>query len=183
MIDTQGSSPAEQDRAEAQRLMLRGQAAIEAGEYRASVALLNQAAALATPLTALHGEIQIWLVTAYQAQGDPGRAIEVCTNLKNHPDAGVKDQAKQLLCILEAPRLATKAEWVVEIPDLAALEDADTTQQWSRNGGASTKQPPEPEPWIPEPPDPEQVNLQEEPFFWMAIAALLLVGLSLIGLA
>ncbi|NJN32846.1 MAG: hypothetical protein HC824_22385 [Synechococcales cyanobacterium RM1_1_8] len=147
-------SPAQQDRLRAEQLLLRGQAAIEAGAYRASIDLLLQASALAQPLTALHGEIQVWLVTAYQAQGDSGRAIEVCTNLKKHPDAGVRDQAKQLLYILEAPRLATKTDWIVEMPDLAAVEGTETANQWSRGGGRQAKEP-EPEPWIPEPPDPE----------------------------
>jgi hypothetical protein len=174
-------SPVERDRIEAEKLWERGKAAIEAGSYRASIDLLLRAAAMVQPLTTLHGEIQLWLVTAYQAQGDSGRAIEVCIGLKQHPDPEVKKQAQQLLYILEAPRLATKPEWTVAIPDLAALEDVDTTGSGSRRGG-NGRQPEEPEPWIPEPPDLEQVNVQEVPFLGMAIGAIILAMGSLIWL-
>jgi len=63
--------------------------------------------------------------------------------------------------ILEAPRLDTPEEWKVEILDLAEVGDADATNQWSRGGRPQTE---EPEPWIPEPPGLEKVNLQDEPF-------------------
>ena len=167
-------SQAQKDREAARKLLARSKVALENGSYRASVELSDQAVALVKPLTALHGEIQLWRVTAYQAFGDGGKAIQICTDLRRHPDPETRKQAEQLQYILEAPRLETPEEWKVKIPDLAEVGDADATSQWSRGGRPQTKEP-EPEPWIPEPPDPEQVNLQEEPFFWVAIASVVLV--------
>jgi len=168
-------SPAQRDREEARSLLARSKAALENGSYRAAVELSDRAVALVQPLTALQGEIQLWRVTAYQALGDGGKAIEICTDLRRHPDTETRKQAEQLQYILEAPRLETPEEWKVKIPDLAALEDAGATNQWSSSGGGNKREPEEPEPWIAEPPDPEKVNLQEEPFVWGAIAAVILV--------
>lgn len=176
-----GQSPAQHDREAAQQLLARSQAALENGSYRAAVELADQAVTLVKPLTALHGEIQLWRVTAYQALGDGGKAIEICTDLRRHPDLETRKQAEQLQYILEAPRLATPEEWKVEIPDLAGLEGEDRPAQWSRGGRSQAKEP-EPEPWIPEPPDPEQVNLQDEPFVWVAIATVVAVLGGLIWL-
>ena len=64
-----------------------------------------------------------------------------------------RKQAERLQYILEAPRLDTPDEWKVEIPDLAGLEGEVQTTQWSPGGKSQTK---EPEPWIPEPPDPDK---------------------------
>ena len=103
--------------------------------------------------------------------------LDICTDLRRHPDPETQKQAERLQYILEAPHLDTPEEWKVEIPDLAGLEGDVQTTQWSPRGKSQTKEP-EPEPWIPEPPDPEKVNLQPEPFGLMAIAAtvLLLLG-------
>lgn len=168
--DQVAADPVAADQAAAQALA-QGQALIEGGNYNAAVAVLTSALDYARPLSALHGEIQIWLITAYQGLGEYANALELCSKLQKHPDKDTRDQAKQLLYVLEAPRLAAKPEWTVEIPDLAALEGAEAPRQWSR-GGRGTREP-EPVPWIPEPPDPSQVNLNNEPFLWMAIAALL----------
>ena len=172
-------SQAQKDRAQARALLARSKAALENGTYRMAVELADQALALVQPLTALQGEIQLWRVTAYQAFGDGGKAIQICTDLRRHPDPETRKQAEQLQYILEAPRLETPEEWKVQIPDLASLEDADATNQWSRGGGTQTKEP-EPEPWIPEPPDPERVNLKDEPFIWVAIAAAVAVFAGLL---
>ena len=174
-------SPAQQKRDEARKLLARSKVALENGAYRASVELADQAVALVQPLTALHGDIQVWRVTAYQAAGDGGRAIEICTDLRRHPDPETRKQAERLQYILEAPRLDTPDEWKVEIPDLAGLEGDVQTTQWSPGGKSQTKEP-EPEPWIPEPPDPEKVNLQDEPFVWVAIGAVVLLLGSLVWL-
>ena len=160
-------------------MLARSKVALEHGSYRASVELADQAVKLVKPLTAFHGEIQLWQVTAYQAFGDGGKAIQICTDLRRHPDPETRKQAEQFQYILDAPRLETPEEWKVQIPDLAEVGDADATNQWSRGGRAQTK---EPEPWIPEPPAPEKVNMQPEPFGWVAIAAVVLVLGGLIWL-
>ena len=177
-----GLSPAQEDRAEAQELLARSKVALENGAYRSSVELADKAVALVKPLTALHGDIQLWRVTAYQAFGDGGKAIQICTDLRRHPDPGIRKQAEQLQYILEAPRLDTPEEWKVKIPDLAELEGEAKPQQWSRGGRSQTKEP-EPEPWIPEPPDPEKVNMQQEPFVWVAIGVAVVVFVGLAWLA
>lgn len=175
-------SQAQQDRDAAQALLAKSRLALENGSYRAAVELADQAVALVKPLTAFHGEIQLWRVTAYQAFGDGGKAIEICADLRRHPDRDTRKQAEQLQYILEAPRLATPEEWKVKIPDLTTLEGEEKATQWSRGGKSQAKEP-EPEPWIPEPPDPEKVNLQDEPFVWVAIGVAVVVFAGLVWLA
>lgn len=155
----------------------RGQRAFDGGQYRQAIAALESAAAQATPQTRLSGDIQMLLVSAYEGLGDRQQAQTLCRALTKHSDLEIRDQAKGLLYVLEAPILRTKPEWIVEIPDLTAAE-ADDRYRWG--GGSSRTQEPEPEPWIPEPVDPTQVNLRDNRFIWVALGAIALIVLCLI---
>jgi len=96
----------------------RGKAAFESGQYRFSVQNFEDASKLVSPNTRLGGEVQMWLVNAYQALGDSPRAIALCENLCTHPHGETKRQAQGLLYILKAPQLQRPKEWMTQIPDL-----------------------------------------------------------------
>ncbi len=95
-----------------------GKSAFDRGQYRISVECFEEASKLISLNTSLGGEIQIWLVNAYQAVGDEQNAIALCQKLCNHPHGDTKRQAKSLLYILKAPQLQRPKEWMTEIPDL-----------------------------------------------------------------
>ena len=99
-----------------------GKIALERGDYRLSVENLEKALELISAGSLLGGEVQIWLVTAYQAVGQQEEAIALCEQLTAHPQFKIRDKASDVLYIMKAPRLERPPEWMVEIPDLATTE-------------------------------------------------------------
>jgi len=108
-----------------------GKEAFERGRYRQSVQHLEKAVSLVFHNSPLGGEIQIWLVTAYEAAGQMTEAIELCEKVAKHPDLDTRKQGSRLLYILKAPRLRTRPEWLTQIPDLSQLDDPDRTDHGS----------------------------------------------------
>lgn len=154
-----------------------GKQAFERGQYRESVAFLEKAVSLAGPNTRLGGEMQTWLVTAYQAAGQQTEAIALCEQLGKHPDFKTREQGKRLLYILKAPKLKTRPEWLTQIPDLKEL-GSEGSQLSKRYTPSPRPAPPKPS-VIPEPVDLSQVNTQDNRFI---VAALVLIALILGGL-
>lgn len=152
-----------------------GKAAFERGDYRNSVQHLEKAVALVGSNTSLGGEIQIWLVTAYEAAGKQPEAIALCQQITRHPDLKTRKQSRRLLYILEAPKLKTRPEWITPIPDLTGLSDSEIRD---RKGSAAISTKPIEKPAFQlEPEDLSQVNTQDNRFIWVALlAALLMIG-------
>lgn len=154
-----------------------GKAAFERGEYRQAVKHLEAATALITPNSRKGGEVQIWLLTAYEAADQRTEAIALCQQLRRHPDLTTRKQSKRLLYILEAPQLNRRPEWLTEIPDLTGLADGGDK---FRQGSAPTNiKPASRRRSEPEPIDLSQVNTKDNRFIWVALVA---IALTLGGL-
>lgn len=153
-----------------------GKNAFERGRYRESVQHLVEASTLAGQNSRLGGEIRIWLVTAYEAAGQRQEAIALCRQLKHHPVIAIRKQSRQLLYILEAPRLNLRSEWLTQIPDLSAVSDDDF--KYRRGAASSTPRSTRPT-LTSEPIDLSQVNTQDNRFVWIALLA---IALTLGGL-
>lgn len=153
-----------------------GKIAFENGQYREAVEQLEKASSLLTRHSRLGGEVQIWLVTAYEAAERPEDALALCEQLKRHPHLEISKQAKELHYILKAPKLQRPKEWMTEIPDLGAVPDNETKIRLSVNNPKSSQRqmPPEPE-FV----DLTQVNTKDNRFIWMA---LIVIGLTLCSL-
>lgn len=152
-----------------------GKAAFERGQYRQSVQHLEKASSLVTRNSRFGGEVQMWLVTAYEAADQRKEAIALCQQLTNHPSWETRKQSRRLLYILEAPQLSRRPEWLTQIPDMAAINDNEAK---TRLGTAATtvKSSPRPRPQ-PEPVDLSQVNTKDNLFVWFAlVAGILIVG-------
>lgn len=138
----------------------RGKEALERGEYNLSVKFLQQARQRVSPNTLTGGEVQIWLVTAYQAAQKQEEAIALCRELLNHPHPNIREQSKNLLYIIEAPRLKRPKEWMSEIPDLTPLDESSS--ELRRNRGSvkpTTKEPESLEPIPTDNPDNQFIAL------------------------
>ncbi|MEL6130816.1 MAG: tetratricopeptide repeat protein [Cyanobacteria bacterium J06628_4] len=152
-----------------------GQTAFERGSYREAVTQFERAAALAGKGSVLGGEIQLWLANAYAAVGEGGSAIATCQALAQHPDSEISKQSKRLAYILQAPELATKPEWMSQIPDLGNIEGGnDYTLTQSKYGTTASRPRRRPMP-EPEPIDLSQVNTQDNQFVWVALFGCVLV--------
>lgn len=147
-----------------------GQQAFERGRYADAVKAFEQGLA-EKPGISLDGELKLWLVNALAATDRRQEAIELCGQLARHPDLDVRKQSKQILYIIQAPKLQAKEEWLTKIPDLATLENSEE-KPWQ-------KIPTKPRPLKPPPPPLplSEVNTEDNGFVWAAlIGSALLVG-------
>ncbi|NET60289.1 MAG: outer membrane protein assembly factor BamD [Symploca sp. SIO2E6] len=159
-----------------------GKAAFEGGEYRLSVQRLEAATALVNPNSRLGGEVQIWLVTAYKANGQTPEAITLCRRLGKHPALETRKQSKNLLYILEAPQLQRRSEWLTQIPDLAGLADSDPKARRGSSSFAIASRNPQVRSET-EPVDPSEINFKDNQFIWVALLAIAVTIIGMIGFA
>ncbi len=157
-----------------------GTTAFENGQYRESVESLEKASTLLEKNTRLAGEVEIWLVNAYEAAGRSEEAINLCQQLNRHPHYEIRQQAKRLVYILKAPKLNRPKEWMTEIPDFGIVSDHKSqiivTSQPKKS--TSKQKPVEPE-YI----DPSTVNTKGNNFIWVALIAVGLTIFYLVGLS
>lgn len=145
-----------------------GQAAFENGKYREAVENLEKASALLARNTNFAGEVDIWLVNAYEAAGRSDDAIALCQQLSSHPHYETRLQAKRLVYILQAPKLKRPKEWMTEIPDLAAISDNESKILVTTKPKKSTsKQKSEEIEYV----DLSTVNTKDNRFIWVALIA------------
>lgn len=159
-----------------------GKTAFERGQYRQSVQHLEKARALVERNSSLGGEVLLWLVTAYEAAGQSSEAIALCNQLTQHPDLETRKQGRRLLYILEAPQLRTRPEWLVEIPDLTAVDKGEEREALVSNPSSVKRSPQRPKQPEPEPVDISQVNTKDNRFIWLALAVAVAILGSLLWL-
>lgn len=162
-----------------------GKQAFERGDYRKSVNYLEKASALVNLNSKLGGDIQTWLVTAYEAAGQRQEAISLCRELTRHPDLNTRKEGKRILYILEAPKLQARPEWLTQIPDLGNLADNDAKERLGTRT-TSRKEPTVADDKLKlkiEPVDLTQVNTEDNRFIWVALLAVLVILVSLLWLA
>ncbi|OCQ94727.1 hypothetical protein BCD67_03915 [Oscillatoriales cyanobacterium USR001] len=155
-----------------------GKAVFERGQYGDAVRHFEAASALVDRGSRFGGEVQMWLVTALDAAGQLQSAIALCKQLVRHPSIDTREQARGLLYILEAPKLSKRPEWLVEIPDLGALGDNQSSLKLG--AGVVLKQSPPPSKWaIAEPVDLSKVNARDNSFVWVGLMG---IGVAIAGL-
>ncbi|MEH2437277.1 MAG: tetratricopeptide repeat protein [Nostoc sp.] len=152
-----------------------GKVAFENGQYREAVENLEKASALLARNSRLGGEVEIYLVTAYEAAGRTDDAIALCERLKRHAHFEIGKQARRMLYILKAPKLKRPSEWMTEIPDLGALADNELKISIAAKSTKSSVQQ-KPKPTEPEFVDLSQVNTRDNRFIWVALIA---IGLTI----
>ena len=146
-----------------------GKAAFENGNYRESVDNLEKASALLAKNTRFAGEVDIWLVNAYEAAGRSEDAIALCQRLCRHPHYETRSQAKRLVYILQAPKLKRPKEWMTEIPDFASMSDNKSQTVITSKPKKSTSKP---TPEEPEFEDLSQLNTKDNSFIGVALIAI-----------
>jgi hypothetical protein len=154
-----------------------GKRAFEKGEYRQSIEFLKAASQQVIPSTAMGGEVMMWLVTAYQANGQQTEAIALCQKLTTHPDFEIRKQAKNLLYIIQAPQLQRPKEWMVEIPDLTQAEESDLE---NRRGAGLVKPQTKSQPKNYDLIDLSEVETKDNQFIWFALVIIIGFGFLLI---
>jgi len=121
------------------------EAAISRGDYGQSLALLEPLAK-SHPLPQAEGaRIRMLMVTAWMGQGNEQKALATCRILTRCKDPELRQNAKQLLIVLEAPSLQRPANWSIRLPNLA-MSATTTAARPSSARKRSLVQPPPPPP-------------------------------------
>ncbi len=94
------------------------EAALEKGDYNFCIKLLDPLLFDHQAETEIGGQLRLLIVTAYMGKGDEKEAINICQTLMHNKKESVRQQAKQLLSILDAPQLPRPSNWSVEIPKI-----------------------------------------------------------------
>ena len=155
-----------------QELYYTGKKALENGKYRLSIAKLESAKELVSFSTRMGAEVEILLATAYQAAGNKQQAIACCQELTNHPNLSIRQKAKDVLYIIQAPELQRPSEWMSEIPDLSSSDTAKPKYVATKK-----KTPSKPQNEELSEIDWSQVNKEDNQFIWFA----LLIAIATIG--
>ncbi|MFL0755225.1 MAG: hypothetical protein AB8A45_06820 [Prochlorococcus sp.] len=119
------------------------EAAISRGDYGQCLSLLEPLAK-SHPLTNAEGaKIRMLMVTAWMGQGNEQKALATCRILTRCKDPELRQNAKQLLIVLEAPSLQRPANWSIHLPNLA-MSATTTASRPSSARKQSLVQPPPP---------------------------------------
>ena len=94
------------------------EAALEKGDYGICIKIIDPLLLDFQAETEIGGQLRLLIVTAYMGKGDEQKAISICQTLIQNKKESVGQQAKQLLLILDSPRLPKPSNWSVEIPKL-----------------------------------------------------------------
>ena len=149
----------------ARSLYQSGVVAFENGKYREAVESLERANSLVARNTRFGGEVQIWLATAYEAAGRNQDAVDLCEQLKRHPDIDTSTQAKRLQYIWKAPKLNRPKEWLTEIPDMGAVSSNNDKTKFVTNVSSNTASKAPEKEYV----DLSQVNTEDNRFIWVAL--------------
>ena len=96
----------------------KAEVAIARGDYGQCLTLLEPLAKKLPSTTKEGGEIRMLMITAMMGRGEEQAAITTCklmTQCKNHE---LRERAKQLLAVLEAPSLQRPKNWSVRLPSM-----------------------------------------------------------------
>ena len=118
--------------------------ALERGDYGLCLRLLEPLAE-ASPITEPEGAaIRMVMVTAWMGQGEERKAIATCRLLTRCKDPDLRNRARQLLSVLEAPSLERPARWSMQLPtlDMAPRVGKGTVTGRRRRGPSPPPPPP-----------------------------------------
>ncbi len=106
--------------------IIKAEESLDRGDYEQCINYLEKLTEVYPPSEKEGLKIRIILVTAYIGKGENTKAISTCKLLTKCKDKGIREKAKQLLPILEAPSLIRPSNWSIEIPTLSEEPNKST---------------------------------------------------------
>ncbi len=95
--------------------------ALARGDYGQCLTLLEPLARKLPSTTKEGGEIRMLIVTALMGKGEEQAAIKTCKLITQCRNNELRQRAKQLLTVLEAPSLQRPENWSVQLPSMQLL--------------------------------------------------------------
>tara|TARA_Y100001968_G_scaffold329318_1_gene378413 strand:+ start:2230 stop:3333 length:1104 start_codon:yes stop_codon:yes gene_type:complete len=108
------------------------EAALDKGDYAFCIKIIEPLLLSFPEKTMLGAQLRLLEVTAHIGRGEEQKAINICKVLVNSKEANIRQQAKQLLSILDAPCLPRPSNWSVEIPRIE-LEEPSLKSSFSNS--------------------------------------------------
>ena len=99
------------------------EAALDKGDYNLCIKIIDPLLLSFPADTTIGSQLRLLKLTAYIGRGDEQKALDLCKTLINNKDTTIRQQAKQLLSILDAPSLPRPSNWSVKIPKIERLTD------------------------------------------------------------
>ena len=118
------------------------EAALEKGDYSFCIKIIDPLLLSFPAETSIGSQLRLLQITAYMGRGDEQQAIKICKILVNNKEATVRQQAKQLLSILDAPCLPRPSNWSVEIPKIEMEPSLKSSSRRTRAKKEKTNHPP-----------------------------------------
>ena len=147
------------------------ESALARGDYGQCLAWLKPLADR-YPLPSVEGaEIRMLMITAWMGQGEDQKALATCRLITRCPDPDLRNNAKQLLSVLEAPSLERPANWSIQMPAL-------DVNPMTGNGKAISRQRQRKQP--DEPPPPPTGPTKAPSIGFAALVMVVLIGLTLL---
>ena len=103
------------------------EAALDKGDYNFCIKIVDPLLLDFQSETLIGGQLRLLIVTAYMGKGDEQKAISICQTLIRNKKERVRQQAKQLLSILDAPHLPRPSNWSVEIPKIEIEQSLESS--------------------------------------------------------
>ena len=122
------------------------EAALERGDYGQSLELLLPLAELHPPNSPEGPRLRFLMITAWMGQGQDDKAIATCRLLSRCRDPKLRQQAKQLLGVLEAPSLDRPERWSMTMPQLEVNASGGGQPSTMRRRRSRRPDPPPPPP-------------------------------------
>ena len=107
---------------------------IERGDYGQCLSYLEPLSKEHPINTQEGAQIRMLMITAWMGQGEDQKAIATCRLLTKIKDPEIRQEAKQLISILEAPNLPRPENWSIHIPHIDLEPNT-----WSSNLKANKK--------------------------------------------
>ena len=103
------------------------EAALEKGDYNFCLKIIDPLLLSFPAETTTGAQLRLLKVTAHMGRGDEQAAINICQLLTTNKEPSIRDQAKQLISILDAPCLPRPSNWSVEIPKIEMEPSANSS--------------------------------------------------------
>ena len=122
------------------------EAALERGDYGQCLDLLLPLAETHPPNSPEGPRLRYLMITAWMGQGQDDKAIATCRLLSRCRDPKLRQQAQQLLEILEAPSLDRPERWSMTMPQLEMNASGSGQPSTMRRRRSRRPEPPPPPP-------------------------------------
>ena len=119
---------------------------LERGDYGQALELLTPLAETHSIATPEGSQVRLLMITSWMGQGQDDQALTMARALSRGGDMEMRQQAKQLVVILDAPSLERPESWTMQLPALEVTATGGSPPAASSQRRSRKPKPPPPPP-------------------------------------